>query len=195
MKENEMGITRKSYHWLILSSALVVAACASNPNKATHVDTSLDHAREISSDSSVGVKDGNMVVQTKVLMSEELHDLQTEVYRLEAQTYGGLRYFDNEGLWGALRTCKTKLAVQTGEGKLQWQEPREYVVPNEDYTRIGLDDNKDIVGVEEEGVKDRLARFQSYRKILQKRYADYDDQLTACQTQLNYAAKNTTAQQ
>src|SRR5580692_6822498 len=87
----------------------VLAACAHNPNKAEKIDTKIEKSDKVSGDTSVGVKDGNMVVQRKVLMNEELRTLQNEVYELEDHVYGNRKY-GSLGLYGVLKDCKTALA-------------------------------------------------------------------------------------
>ncbi len=46
------------------------------------------------------------------------------------------------------------------------------------------DEKKDLVGVSEEYLRDRLARFQGYRQILQKRADDYQAQIEACKAEV-----------
>ncbi|MCB0367903.1 MAG: hypothetical protein KDD45_00325, partial [Bdellovibrionales bacterium] len=89
--------------WLFLPFlCLSFISCSSNPNKAKKVDTQMTHSGNVSGDTQVGVKDGNMVVQKKVLMNEELRRLQNEVYELEDRVYGNRKY-GSLGLYGVLR--------------------------------------------------------------------------------------------
>lgn len=157
---------------LILSLAL--SACASSPHKAEHLNTKVELSAAVGNDQVIGVKDGNMVVQKKVLMSEELRRLQNETYETEAKVYGGHRYFDNRGLYGVLEDCMMKK-------RLPMPEKREYVVPEAETTKLGLDENNQLVGVSEEFLKDRIERFSTYRKALRDREQEYESKIKLCE--------------
>ncbi|MBX2989152.1 MAG: hypothetical protein KF802_14775 [Bdellovibrionaceae bacterium] len=158
----------------ILILSLALSACASNPNKAEKLDTQVELAAPVATDQVIGVKDGNMIVQKKVLMSEELRRLQNETYEVEAKVYGGHRYFDNRGLYGVLEDCMmTK--------RLPMPEKREYVVPEAETTKLGLDENNHLVGVSEEFLKDRIERFATYRKVLRDRAQEYESKIKLCE--------------
>ena len=168
---------------IILSLAL--AACSSNPNKAEKIQTNLDKSQEISGNTSLGVKDGNLVVQKKVMMNEEVRRIQNEVYSLEDRVYGN-RAYGSLGLYGALRTCKMDLADKKngGDGKLQWTEPMDRVTDKEDEFKVGIYEKDKLVGVSEEFLKDRITRFRGYRSVLEKRQDEYEEKLAICQTDL-----------
>nr|BFD58647.1 hypothetical protein CKG001_07540 [Bdellovibrio sp. CKG001] len=137
-------------------------------------------------DSVVGVKDGDMVYQRKVAMNEELRRLELDVYNLEANVFGGPRYLDNRGLYGVLRDCRVQLGdiKNGGDGKVRWTESREYVTPDEDFSSIGVEDKKRIVGVSEEFLKDRMNRFRGYKATLEKRQDEYETKVKVCQMEL-----------
>ncbi len=80
------NLMKKTY--VVLSIGMLAFGCAHNPNKAEKIDTSLDKSEKVTGNEAVGVKDGNMVVQNKVNMAEQLRDLQIEVYTLEDKVYG-----------------------------------------------------------------------------------------------------------
>lgn len=166
----------------------VLFACSHNPNKAEKIQTEIDTKTNLGLDSQIGLKDGNMVFQKKVLIGEELRDLQIKSHELEAQVYGGRRYFDNRGLWGALKDCREQISLMT-DGKLQWTEAREYVIPDEDNFAIGLDEKNALVGVTEEFLKDRLKRFKGYRDVLEKRHDDFNERIRVCQLELKTRQK------
>src|SRR5580700_228399 len=90
---------------IMLLSLWLLASCASNPNKAEKIDTDLQKSSAVNGEEKVGVKSGNMVVQKKVQMNEELRRLQYEVYELEDRVYGNRKY-GSKGLYGALKTCR-----------------------------------------------------------------------------------------
>lgn len=173
---------------LILISTVTVAAlvgCKSNPHKAEKIDTKLDRAQDVSAGESVGVKDGNMVVQKKVAMNEELRKLQYEVFELEDRVYGNRKY-GSKGLYGALKSCREELVSKKygGNGKLMWTEPADRVTDKEQEFNIGLDEKDKIVGVSEEFLKDRIARFVNYRQTLTKRQDEYEEKLEICDADL-----------
>jgi hypothetical protein len=169
---------------------LILAACASK-HKATEIDTKVEDTSPVSPDGVIGVKDGNMVYQKKVMMNEQLRTLELDVYNLEAKVYGGPRYLDNRGLYGVLRDCRVELSEPKngGDGKLLWTEKREYVTQENDFTSMGLDKKK-IVGVSEEYLKDRLERFGGYRKVLQDRQEEYETKVKVCELELKRHKKN-----
>jgi hypothetical protein len=164
---------------------IAVGGCSSNPHKAEKIDTQVDKSQKVSGTTEVGVKDGNMIVQRKTEMAEEIRDLQYEVYGLEDRVYGNRKY-GSTGLYGSLKSCRGDLVSKAvgGTGKLMWTEPIDRVTDKEEEFKMGLDENDKIVGVTEEFLKDRLKRFREYKRVLQKRQDEYEDKLEICQTEL-----------
>lgn len=169
----------------ILFSLALIAGCKSNPNKAEKIDTGLKNSADVTGDTQVGVKDGNMVVQRKVAMNEELRRLQYEVYELEDRVYGN-RQYGSKGLYGALKDCRGEIVSKKygGDGKLIWTEPIDRVTDKEDEYNIGLDEKDKLVAVSEEFLKDRIARFNKYRQTLLKRQDEYEEKLEICDADL-----------
>ena len=155
------------------------------PTKQKKIDTTIDSSGQVSGDTEVGVKDGNMVVQKKVMMSEELRKLQYEVYELEDRVYGNRKY-GSLGLYGVLRDCKMQLSdpKNGGDGKLMWTEPIDRVTDKEDEFKMGLDDTKKLIGVTEEFLTERIARFRGYKNLLSKRQDEYEEKLAICKVDL-----------
>ena len=183
----------KNYLFILL--CLFVAACSSQ-HKAKDLDTSVEMAAPVRSDSVVGVKDGDMIYQRKVAMNEELRRLELDVYDMEARVLGGSRYLDNRGLYGALRDCRIEMGAveNNGDGKIRWTESREYVTPDDQFSSVGVEDKNRIVGVSEEFLKDRIVRFKSYRSTLEKRQDEYETKLKSCQLELSKQKKSAAAQ-
>lgn len=173
-------------------SVLVLSACSSNPYKAEEIKTQVDNKQEVNGETTVGVKDGNAVVQKKVAMNEELRRTQYEVYELEDRVFGNRKY-GSLGLYGVLRSCKVELSnpKNGGDGKLMWTEPLERVTDKEDDFKIGIDEQKKLVAVTEEFLKDRIDRFRGYKTILHKRQDEYEDKVAICKAEL--AARQATA--
>ena len=173
-------------HGLSLAAALgFLAACSHNPHKAEKIDTKIEKSDKISGDTSLGVKDGNMIVQRKVQMNEELRTLQNDVYELEDRVYGNRKY-GSLGLYGVLRECRGQIADKAngGDGKMMWTEPIDRVTDKEDEFKIGLDEKEKLVGVSEEMLKDRIARFRNYKTTLQKRQDEYEEKVEICKNDL-----------
>lgn len=194
-----VNVSRKSPHFRILNEfsvsaaalvaagllALTLAGCSSNPHKAEEIETKIDNKGQVSGDTTVGVKDGDMIVQKKVLMNEELRRLQNDVYELEDRVYGNRKY-GSKGLYGVLKDCRADLSSKAlgGTGKLQWTEPIDRVTDKEEEFKIGLDDKKQLIGVSEEFLKDRIERFKQYKLVLQKRQDEYEDKVEVCKAEV-----------
>lgn len=177
----------KSSTILLTLTALTFLAigCSSNPHKAEKVETQIENSEAVNSQTSVGVKEGNLIVQKKVMMHEEVRKLQNEVYSLEDRVYGN-RAYGSLGLYGVLRSCRADIADKKngGDGKLIWTEPVERITANEDEYKIGLDEKDKIVGLKEEYLKDRIERFRGYRNVLEKRQDEYETKIEVCQAEL-----------
>ncbi len=176
--------------FLVTIATLSIFACSSNPNKAEKIETKVDNAQSMNSETTLGIKDGNMIVQKKVDMNEELRKLQYEVYELEDRVYGN-RKFGSLGLYGVLRNCKSELAdtKNGGDGKLMWTEPMDRVSDKEDEFKIGLDESNKLVAVSEEFLNDRIVRFRGYKKLLNKRQDEYEEKVAICKTELKSKQK------
>lgn len=179
---------------LLISVELLFTACTTNPNKAQEIETEMENSAAVTGDTSVGVKDGMMVVQKKVQMNEELRRLQYEVYELEDRVYGNRKY-GSLGLYGVLRDCRLQLSdpKNGGDGKLKWTEPLDRVTANEDEFKIGLDEENKLVGVSEEFLADRIQRFKGYRSVLNQREDEYEEKVAICKADLK--SKQATAAQ
>jgi hypothetical protein len=169
----------------ILSATLVFSSCSTNLNRAEKINTKIDNSEKVSGDTEVGVKEGNMVVQRKVMMNEELRRTQYEVYELEDRVYGN-RKLGSLGLYGVLRDCKLQLSdpKNGGDGKLMWTEPIDRVTDKEDDFKIGLDESKKLVGVTEEFLNERISRFRGYKNVLNKRQDEYEEKVAICKADL-----------
>ncbi len=145
----------------------------------------MQNSQQVSGDTAVGVKDGNMVVQKKVIMNEELRKLQYEVYELEDRVYGNRKY-GSLGLYGVLRDCRLQISdtKNGGDGKLKWTEPIDRVTDKEEDFKIGLDEEKKLVGVSEEFLADRIKRFKTYKTLLNSREDEYEEKLAICKADL-----------
>lgn len=164
---------------------LVLASCASNPHKAEKVDTKIENKGEVTGNTTVGVKEGNMVVQQKVEMNEEVRRIQNEVFELEDRVYGNRKY-GSLGLYGVLRQCKVDSSdpKNGGDGKIRWTEPIDRITDKEDEWKIGLDEKNKLIGVSEEFLKDRIERFRGYKKVLMQRQDEYEEKVQICKTEI-----------
>ena len=166
-------------------AVMALTQCKSNPHKAEKIETEIKNHGQVTGDTNVGVKDGNLVVQKKVQMNEELRRIQIEVYELEDRVYGNRKY-GSLGLYGVLRQCKSDLSDPKfgGDGKLKWTEPMDRITDKEDEFKIGLDEKDKLVGVSEEFLKDRLDRFKGYKKVLMTREDEYEEKVQICKTEM-----------
>ncbi len=166
-------------------ASLVLSSCATNKNKAEKIDTKVDNSTVLNGETKLGIKNGNMVVQRKVEMNEELRKIQYEVYELEDRVYGNRKY-GSLGLYGVLRECKMQLSDPRngGDGKMIWTEPLERITDKEDDMTIGLDEEKKLVGISEEFLHDRIVRFKGYKNLLNKRQDEYEEKAAICNTDL-----------
>lgn len=159
--------------------------CSHNPHKVEKIDTKVKNEGTVSGDTSIGVKDGNMVVQKKVEMNEEVRRLQYDVFEMEDNVYGN-RKFGSLGLYGVLRDCRMQLSdpKNGGDGKLKWTEPIDRVTDKEDEFKVGLDEKDKLVGITEEFLKDRIDRFKGYKSVLMKRQDEYEEKVQICKAEL-----------
>ena len=180
--------------YFFLMTLVLISACSHNPHKAEKIDTKMEKDAVVTGDEKVGVKDGNLVVQRKVMMNEELRKLQYDVYELEDKVYGS-RKFGSKGIWGVLRDCRSQLSDKKngGDGKLIWTEPADRVTEKEEEYKIGIDEKEKVVAVSEEFLKDRIERFRGYKNVLSKREDDLDQKLQICQAELKSRKADATA--
>ncbi len=175
----------------ILCISFLFLGCKSNPNKAESVQTQLETPSVVSGTEKVGLKNGEMVVLDKVQMAEKLRDLQNRVYSLEDQVYG-TRKLGTLGLYGDLKSCLRKLSSKQygGSGAMTWTEPLDRVTDKEDELKIGIDEKKELVGVSEEYLKDRIQRFNGYKIILLKRSDEFSERIETCTAELGTKTMN-----
>ena len=164
---------------------LFLCYCATNPHEAKEIDTSMEKQQNLTDEESIGVKEGNMVFQKKVDMAEELRRLQINVYSLEDRVYGNRKY-GSSGLYGVLKKCRMEVVSPRngGDGKLMWTEPIDRVTDKEEEFDIGYNKKDKIIGVSQEFLKDRIARFKDYKRVLQKREDEYQDKVDICEAKL-----------
>lgn len=168
----------QSLVWIL--SIVTLAGCSHNPNKAEKINTKLEREENVVGE-KVGVKEGNLVVQRKVEIADELRRIQYDVFELEDRVYGNRKY-GSKGLYGSLKDCRAKLTSKEmgGDGKLMWTEPLERITDKEEEFTVGIDEKDKIVAVSEEFLNDRLTRFRKYKQTLQKRQDDFEDKLDIC---------------
>lgn len=179
-----------------LVSTLALVGCRSNPHKAEKIKTEMEKSSDVGGGEKVGVKNGDMIVQKKVQMNEELRRLQYEVYELEDRVYGNRKY-GSKGLYGALKQCREESVSKKygGDGKLMWTEPVDRVTDKEDDFNIGIDEKDKIVGISEEFLKDRIGRFKKYKTTLEKRQDEYEEKLEICDAALKAKKEGQTSAQ
>ncbi len=175
---NFKNLLRNTLTLLVLST--FVGACSSKSNKAEKKDTRLEKAQEVNGN-TLGLRDKDVVVQKKVMLSEDLRKLEQEVASLENEVYGNERY-GTAGLYGVLKGCHKKLADPRigGSGKLKPLPPAERVTKKEEDLDYVIDETDSLVGVSEEQLRSRTKRFRNYRKILLERKGDLQTDIEIC---------------
>ncbi len=165
-------------------SVFALVGCSSNPHKAKEIETKMDTQEQVTNE-TMGIKDGNMIVQKKVMMAEELRRLQYDVYELEDRVYGNRKY-GSQGLYGTLKECRMKVSDKAngGDGKLSYMPPMDRITDKEDKFDIGTNTEKKIIGVQEEFLKDRISRFNGYKDILMKREDEFQEKIDICKAEL-----------
>ncbi len=183
---------------LVLVSLCVFVACASNPNKAEIIKTKLDDKDEVGSGQNLGTNDkGEMVVQKKVRLATYLKDLQIEVYSQEVAIYGD-ESIGRKGLYGVLRDCRdeSRHKKNGGDGKVTPPPTKDIKTAGEDMSisallekikpgQVGRDEQKQLVGVTEDYLVDRIKRFEGYRTSYQERKDWFDEEIRKCQASLD----------
>ncbi len=166
-----------------------LGACASR-HKAETKDTRLEKATS-NGNQEVGLRDGKVVVQRKVLLAEELRKLEHQVYLTEDEIYGNEQY-GTAGLVGVLKDCNRRLADPRigGNGKLKRPYKIDRVTEKEEKLKFVIDEKGDLVGLTEEYLRDRMDRFQGYRKILSERRNEVNTDLEICENDYQVALIN-----
>lgn len=167
--------------WILMG--LMVVSCASNPHKAEKVESTIDESKgQAGGGVEVGLnKSGEMVTQKKIEMADYLRRLQEEVYTLQDDVFGSES--GNKGKWGVLEECRSEANSKEmgGDGKLRRMPEKEVIAPDEEeFKKMGVDENKRLVGVSEEFLKDRIDRFKGYKKTLQSRKDEFDKEIKIC---------------
>ena len=176
---------------------LFINGCSSNPNKAEKIDTKLEHKEDVGGGQSLGINDkGEMVVQNKVRLATYLRDLQRDVYSTETDIYGD-DSVGRGGLYGVLRDCKDEARSKKygGDSKVTPPPERDIKTAGEDISitaiiekvnpgKMGVDENKQLVGVSEDYLTDRIKRFEGYKVSYQERKSWFQEEIRKCQADL-----------
>lgn len=184
---------------VVILVGLNLLACASQLEKRNEVkdlNTQLEDEKSVGGGDKLGVRDNKLKVQKKVLLAEELRQLENETYGMEYEVYGN-RDYGTKGLYGAYRDCKGEAnSVQYGgTGKLIPIEPPAPVINEDPLLAFGKDESGELVGVSEEFLSERIDRFKKYKKILQKRRQEYETKLRICENEIKAAQQKMKANQ
>jgi hypothetical protein len=176
---------------LSILAVFTLTACAHTDKKPPVMQTKLESPTMFRPGETIGVKNGNFVVQKKMLMSEELRSLQNSVFETEDRVYG-TENLTSLGLFGELKKCKTRLssAANGGSGHLSWTAPLDRVADSEEEYKIGLDEGGQIVGLSVEGLQERIDRFRKYKTLLKKRASEYNEKIEICNAELKLNRHN-----
>ena len=160
---------------------LFLLGCSSNPHKAEVVETPVEKSATVAGNDKIGVNsDGEMVFQRKSNLAEELRKLQDDVFEMEDRVYGTRKY-GTLGLYGKYSSCLRKVS-STDKGNLPKLEKLDRWSDKEENAKLGFDANKDkLAAVTEEKLRDRITKFQEYRRVLQEREDQYNENIRSCE--------------
>jgi len=164
------------------------AACSSK-DKARNIETKMDRKQELQGE-QLGVKDGNVVIQRKVLLAEELRKLQRDVYEKEYSLYGNPQ--GSKGMHDQLKECHKKLSDPRigGSGKLKDIEKPDILTKQESEFKFGIDENDQLVSISEEGLNSRINRFQKYNQVYSERIGEMQGKIEVCENDHRVALIN-----
>jgi hypothetical protein len=173
---------------LIFPSLLLIAACASNPNKAESLKTEIQSKGDLGGGTVIGLNDKDeMIMQKKIQLASYIKQLQFDVYGLEDTIYGSDES-GNKGLWGVLEECQTKenSIALGGEGTYVKMPEKSLLTANENkIQKIGLDEKKNLVAISTDYLKDSVRRFENYKETYQQRKEWFETQIKICKANLD----------
>lgn len=166
---------------LLAVAALVAPGCKSSPHKAEVLDSKVSQDSAITPTEKIGVNaDGDMIYQQKRLLAEDLRKLQNDVYEMEDKVFGTRRY-GTQGLYGKYSSCLRKLKAEQKADLPKLEKLDRWSDKDED-VKLGLDvEQNKLAGITEEKLKDRLGKFQEYRRVLQEREDEYTENIKTCE--------------
>jgi hypothetical protein len=163
-----------------------LSACSSGVRKPVQVEnlkTKLEVIQPLQSNhsSTVGLRDGVVIVQSKKSVPESIRKLENSVFILEDEIYGN-RMLGNPGLYGVLKKCLMQLSDKRigGNGKLISIENEDRPTMRDDEIRFGLDEQGRVVSVNEESAADHMARYMEYHKVLTERRREFETRIDVC---------------
>lgn len=162
---------------------LFLLSCQHDPYRAKKINTQLKKSSSVRGNEKIGVKNQQLIIQKKVMINEQLRQLQNDVHELEDKVYGNKKY-GSEGLYGHLKRCKRRLSSKEygGDGKLIWTEAPERITDKEQKWNIGFDEKGQLVGVSKEFLKNRIEKFRNHKHVLEQREMEYKEKIEICET-------------
>lgn len=175
----------KTHNWFVVFSLLSLMVfgpgCKSNPHKAEVLETKTEQESVVAGAEKLGVNaDGDMVYQRKVMMAEEVRKLQNDVNEMEDKVYGTRKY-KTLGLHGKYADCLRKLKTEQ-KADLPKLDKADRWADKDEEMKVGISkDDQKLAGISEEKLKDRVAKFQEYRRVLQDREDEYSENIKTCE--------------
>lgn len=169
---------------LLAVNLILTSGCKSNPHKAEILETKTEMESTVATNEKVGIDaNGDMVFQKKQMIAEELRKLQNDTYQMEDKVYGTRKY-KTRGLYGKYSDCLRKLKAED-KADLPKLEKMDRWSDKDEEVKIGIDaDESKLASVTEEKLKDRLSKFQEYRRVLQEREDEYQEGISNCEARL-----------
>lgn len=179
---------KKTLSQFFIFGVMWLLGSCTNPNKVHKMEEPMESTQNIGAKEQIGLKDGELQVQKKVQLGEELRKIREEVLNLEDDILGN-RKFGAQGLNGKLRQCRGKIKkdadrfevkvpvriADTEEGKM---------IERSSGRKGAIDNNKNLVLLDEEGLGTQINRFQEQRQTLHKLEDEIREKLAACEGEL-----------
>jgi hypothetical protein len=162
-------------------------ACSSGPRAPEKLDHVTNSATGDNRE-QLGLRDDKVMIQKKIYLEEQLLKLKSDVDDLQLSIYGASKQ-NPGGLWDGLKDCRKRMADPRvgGTGKPEPMEKWSSITEKEEDFFFQLDKKtNNFVGVSEEALDERLARYKKFKRVLEDQYETYKDKLDLCEN--NYSS-------
>lgn len=197
--------------FISMTMIFLLAGCSSQKKRETQVlkeqeiSSNLKKEETLDRQNSIGVNEkGNVVQMNKVQMSEYLQTLKYETFK-EYEALYGIREYSSKGLAGKLDACNLKISQKKNGGSgqapkmvertdvLNTELMNEWKNFNKDKksndtnatVELGYNDKGNLTAVTQENLLETVERFQDYRKLLNQKRLEIEQNLMTCESKLD----------
>lgn len=159
---------------------LLLASCGSTGPK--ELDQTLNN-RSDGDGEKIGLRDDKVVIQKKIHLEEQLWSLKSEVDDLQRTLYGASKQ-EPGGIWLGLSECRKRLADPRigGSGKPEAMEAWTNITKKDEAFFYKVDKKTNsLIGVTEEALDERIARFNTHKRVLDQKYDELKGKLDSCE--------------